>query len=209
MDELKNLLTQYDAWKAYFVFAAILGGTSIGVPLSSDLLLIVSGVLVSLHFFEWHYAVPIAIAAVFVGDFIMYHIGYFYGEKILNLSLVRKVFTPAKQNKIKKVLTNNQKKYCSSIRFTPTLRCLLVLMAGTSRISMKNFVLIHYPITAIYIFCLISVTHFASDQAQRVFNGFQNISSMFTTALSFYIAYILIKKIYRNYISRGADLEIK
>ena len=71
----------------------VLGG--LGLPVPEEAPIILAAVLSKGQRMWWPLALAACFIGVLLGDFIVYFLGYFYGEKVLSLPLTRKFLTPS------------------------------------------------------------------------------------------------------------------
>jgi membrane protein DedA with SNARE-associated domain len=111
-----------------FFLVLVLGG--LGLPVPEEVPIILAGVL-SRKATLW---LPLAFAScllgVIVGDFVVYFLGYFYGEKVLSLPLTRKFLTKAREAQIKGYFHRHGIKILILGRFAVGFRTAAYLTAG-------------------------------------------------------------------------------
>jgi membrane protein DedA with SNARE-associated domain len=111
-----------------FFLVLVLGG--LGLPVPEEVPIILAGVL-SRKATLW---LPLAFAScllgVIVGDFVVYFLGYFYGEKVLRLPLTRKFLTKAREAQIKGYFHRHGIKILIVGRFAVGFRTAAYLTAG-------------------------------------------------------------------------------
>ena len=83
---------------------------------------------------HWIPALGSCFAGVLVGDFIVYFLGFFYGEKVLKLPLTRKFLTKAREAQIQGYFHRHGVKILILGRFAPGFRTAAYLTAGILRL---------------------------------------------------------------------------
>ena len=83
---------------------------------------------------HWIPALGSCFAGVLVGDFIVYFLGFFYGEKVLSLPLTRKFLTKAREAQIKGYFHRHGVKILVLGRFAVGFRTAAYLTAGILRL---------------------------------------------------------------------------
>src|SRR4029078_508685 len=73
----------------------------LGLPVPEEAPIIVAAILARKGTMHWIPALGSCVAGVVVGDFVVYFLGFFYGEKVLSLPLTRKFLTRAREAQIK------------------------------------------------------------------------------------------------------------
>src|SRR5579885_2409466 len=85
-------------------------------------------------------ALASCLAGVLLGDFVVYFLGYFYGEKVLSLPLTRKFLTRAREAQIKGYFHRHGFKILIAGRFAVGFRTAAYLTAGILRLpALKLF----------------------------------------------------------------------
>ncbi len=106
----------------------ILGG--LGLPIPEEAPIIVAAVLSR----NGQMVVPVAfvscLAGVILGDFTVYALGYFYGEKVLSFRLAQRFLTRQREAQIKGYFQRHGFKILVSGRFVPGFRTAAYLTAG-------------------------------------------------------------------------------
>ena len=106
----------------------VLGG--LGLPVPEEAPIILAAVLSR----KGAMSVPLAFGAcltgVIVGDFVVYFLGYFYGEKVLSLPLTRKFITKARETQIQGYFHRHGIKILILGRFAVGFRTAAYLTAG-------------------------------------------------------------------------------
>jgi len=106
----------------------ILGG--LGLPVPEEVPIILAAVLSRHGKMWWPYAATACMVGVLVGDFIVYFLGYFYGEKVLSLRLTRRFLTRARETQMKGYFHRHGFKILVLGRFAPGFRTAAYLTAG-------------------------------------------------------------------------------
>ena len=89
---------------------------------------------------HWIPALGSCFAGVLVGDFVVYFLGFFYGEKVLSLPLTRKFLTRAREAQIKGYFHRHGVKILILGRFAVGFRTAAYLTAGILRLpTLKLF----------------------------------------------------------------------
>ena len=75
----------------------VLGG--LGLPVPEEAPIILAAVLSRIGQMWWPLALASCLTGVLLGDFVVYFLGYFYGEKVISLPLTRKFLTRARERR--------------------------------------------------------------------------------------------------------------
>jgi membrane protein DedA with SNARE-associated domain len=116
----------------------VLGG--LGLPVPEEAPIILAGILSRKGTMEIIPALASSFAGVLVGDFLVYFLGYYYGEKVLSLPLTRKFLTRAREAQIKGYFHRHGVKILILGRFAVGFRTAAYLTAGILRLpTLKLF----------------------------------------------------------------------
>nr|UOP04920.1 DedA family protein [Conchiformibius kuhniae] len=103
-----------------------------GVPIPEDITLVVSGIISGLGYANVHLMFAVGMLGVLVGDGIMFLLGRFYGERILQFRLVRKLMPPKRYAQVQKKFDQYGNYVLFVARFLPGLRSPIFMTAGMS-----------------------------------------------------------------------------
>lgn len=106
----------------------ILGG--LGLPIPEEAPIILAAILTRNGQMSWPLALATCLAGVLLGDFVVYGLGYVYGEKVLSLPLTRRLLTRQREAQIKGYFHRHGFKILVSGRFVPGFRTAAYLTAG-------------------------------------------------------------------------------
>lgn len=106
----------------------VLGG--LGLPVPEEAPIILAAVLSKSHRMWWPFALTACFVGVLLGDFIVYFIGYYYGEKVLSLRMTRKLLTLERETQIKGYFHRHGFKILILGRFAVGFRTAAYLTAG-------------------------------------------------------------------------------
>jgi membrane protein DedA with SNARE-associated domain len=114
------------------VLVLILGG--LGLPVPEEAPVILAAVLSRKGTMWWPLALASCFVGVLAGDFVVYFLGYFYGEKVLSFRLTRKFLTKAREVQIKGYFHRHGVKILILARFAVGFRTAAYLTAGILRL---------------------------------------------------------------------------
>lgn len=114
------------------VLLLILGG--LGVPIPEEAPIVLSAVLSHKGRMLWYVALASCFIGVLLGDFVVYFLGYFYGEKVLSFRLTRSFLTKAREEQIKGYFHRHGIKILIVGRFAVGFRTAAYLTAGILRL---------------------------------------------------------------------------
>ncbi len=113
---------------AGFFLVLVLGG--LGLPVPEEVPVILAGVLSRKAVLSVPLAFGSCLLGVIVGDFVVYFLGYYYGEKVLSLPLTRKFLTKPREAQIKGYFHRHGIKILIVGRFAVGFRTAAYLTAG-------------------------------------------------------------------------------
>lgn len=106
----------------------VLGG--LGLPVPEEAPIIAAAVLARLGQMQWPLALAACMSGVLLGDFVVYLLGFVYGEKVLSLRLTRKFLTKARESQIQGYFHRHGFKILILGRFAVGFRTAAYLTAG-------------------------------------------------------------------------------
>jgi membrane protein DedA with SNARE-associated domain len=131
-----DLILQFGYFGIFLVL--VLGG--LGLPVPEEAPIIVAAILARKGTMHWIPALGSCFAGVLVGDFVVYFLGFFYGEKVLSFPLTRKFLTRAREAQIKGYFHRHGVKILILGRFAVGFRTAAYLTAGILRLpTLKLF----------------------------------------------------------------------
>jgi membrane protein DedA with SNARE-associated domain len=117
----------------------VLGG--LGLPIPEEAPIIVAAVLSHKGAMYWPLAFAACLAGVLLGDFIVYLLGYVYGEKVLSFRLTRKFLTRARETQMQGYFQRHGFKILVLGRFAVGFRTAAYLTAGILKLPVLKLFL--------------------------------------------------------------------
>lgn len=114
------------------ILMLVLGG--LGVPIPEEAPVVLSAVLSHKGKMVWWMALGSCFAGVLLGDFVVYFLGYHYGERVLSFRLTRSFLTKAREEQIKGYFHRHGIKILIVGRFAVGFRTAAYLTAGILRL---------------------------------------------------------------------------
>ena len=131
-------LVQHLGYLGFFL-VLVLGG--VGLPVPEEVPIILAAVLSRKGTMFWPIAFGSCLLGVIVGDFVVYFLGYFYGEKVLSFPLTRKFLTKARETQIQGYFHRHGIKILILGRFAVGFRTAAYLTAGILKLPPLNLFL--------------------------------------------------------------------
>jgi membrane protein DedA with SNARE-associated domain len=161
-----DLILKFGYFGIFFVL--VLGG--LGLPVPEEAPIILAGILSRKGTMHWIPALASCFSGVLVGDFVVYFLGFFYGEKVLSFPLTRKFLTKAREAQIKGYFHRHGVKILILGRFAVGFRTAAYLTAGILRLPTLKLFLTDLFAASISTFLMFGLSYaFAS----KVEEGFQ------------------------------------
>jgi membrane protein DedA with SNARE-associated domain len=114
------------------ILVLVLGG--LGLPVPEEAPIILSAVLSRNGKMFWPLALASCFAGVLIGDFIVYALGYFQGERVLSFRITRRFLTREREAQIKGYFHRHGMRILITGRFVPGFRTAAYLTAGILRL---------------------------------------------------------------------------
>ncbi len=121
------------------ILLLVLGG--LGVPIPEEAPVVLSAILSHKGSMIWWLALLACFTGVLLGDFVVYFLGYYYGEKVLSFRLTRKFLTRPREEQIKGYFHRHGVKILIVGRFAVGFRTAAYLTAGILRLPALRLLL--------------------------------------------------------------------
>jgi membrane protein DedA with SNARE-associated domain len=189
-----DLILQFGYFGIFFVL--VLGG--LGLPVPEEAPIIIAAILARKGTMHWAPALASCFAGVLVGDFVVYFLGYFYGEKVLSFPLTRKFLTKARESQIKGYFHRHGIKILG--RFAVGFRTAAYLTAGILRLPMLKLFLTDLCAATISTLLMFGLGYaFAS----KVEEGFAEAKHYITPVIGLVIASWLLHRFVKARLRAG------
>ena len=117
----------------------VLGG--LGLPVPEEAPIILAAILSKSEKLWWPLALASCLTGVLLGDFIVYFIGFVYGEKVMSLRLTQKFLTRARETQIQGYFHRHGVKILILGRFAVGFRTAAYLTAGILKLPLLKLFL--------------------------------------------------------------------
>ena len=138
--KILSLFVGISGFQAYALIFGVLFLCGMGLPVPEDITLITAGYLAGKGAISLTGAILVCFIGVLVGDVLLFSIGSYFGPKVFQWPIFRKVFTPKRVQKATEHINQNAKLICFTARFAPGLRAPIYLTAGTLKVPFKVFI---------------------------------------------------------------------
>ena len=146
----------------------VLGG--LGLPVPEEAPIILAAVLSKGGKMWWPVALASCLSGVLLGDFIVYFLGYFYGEKVLSLPLTQKFLTRAREAQIKGYFHRHGVKILILGRFAVGFRTAAYLTAGILKLPPLKLFLTDLFAASLSTFLMFGLGYVFAHQIQTNFD---------------------------------------
>jgi membrane protein DedA with SNARE-associated domain len=171
----------------------ILGG--LGLPVPEEAPIIVAAVLSRHGALHWELALAACFLGVLLGDFVVYLLGFVYGEKVLSLPPTRKFLTRAREAQIKGYFHRHGFKILILGRFAVGFRTAAYLTAGILKLPMLKLLLTDLLAASLSTLLIFGLGYLFADQIQ---NSFDKLKHWLTALAGIALAAWLIVRYYKG-----------
>jgi membrane protein DedA with SNARE-associated domain len=187
------------------IFAVLfLGG--LGAPIPEELPILAAGALAHEGYMRWWVALPICLAGVLSGDAVLYGVGYHWGERILEWSIVRRVLTPTREHVLMGAYRRHAAKTVFTARHVMGLRAAAFLTAGIARVPFWKFILVDAAAALLGVPTGFALAYFFTDQVDEILHDVRRVERWLTllalVALAAWIGVLAWRK------SRAVEQEV-
>jgi membrane protein DedA with SNARE-associated domain len=113
----------------------------LGVPIPEEIPIVAAGVLAHRGVVRWWLALPLCMVGVLTGDIALYWIGRHWGNRALDLPLVRRILDPARRDRLEAAYRQRGVLIVFGARHLAGLRGAAFLTAGIVRLPFHKFLL--------------------------------------------------------------------
>ncbi len=168
------LTQQFVEQLGYFGIALILVLGGLGLPVPEEAPIILAAVFSKSGKMWWPFALVACLSGVLIGDFIVYFLGYVYGEKVLSLRLTRKFLTKPREAQIQGYFHRHGVKILILGRFAVGFRTAAYLTAGILRLPMLRLFLTDLVAASLSTFLMFGLGFVFAHQIERSFDTLKN-----------------------------------
>ena len=140
-------------------------------------------------------ALTTCLVGVLAGDFVVYFLGYFYGEKVLSLPLTRRLLTRAREAQIKGYFHRHGFKILVLGRFAVGFRTAAYITAGILKLPPLKLFLTDLFAASLSTFLMFGLGYIFARQIQ---SGIREMQQWFTVALAISLAAWLSYRFYKG-----------
>ena len=150
----------------------VLGG--LGLPVPEEAPIILAAILSKGERLWWPLALGSCLAGVLLGDFIVYFIGFVYGEKVMSLRLTQKFLTPARETQIQGYFHRHGVKILILGRFAVGFRTAAYLTAGILKLPLLKLFLTDLFAATLSTVLMFGLGYFFAHQIQTSLDSAKN-----------------------------------
>lgn len=170
----------------------VLGG--LGLPAPEEAVVVLAAVLSRKGSMHWIPALISCLSGVLVGDFVVYFLGYFYGEKVLSLRLTQKFLTREREAQIKGYFHRHGIKILILGRFAVGFRTAAYLTAGILRLPPLKLFLIDLCAASFSTFLMFGLGYAFASKVEEGFREAQHyLIGAVAVGLGFWLLHRYVK----------------
>jgi membrane protein DedA with SNARE-associated domain len=159
----------------------VLGG--LGLPVPEEAPIVLAAVLSRGGKMWWPPALAACLAGVLLGDFVVYFLGFIYGEKVMSLRPTRKFLSPAREAQIKGYFHRHGFKILVLGRFAVGFRTGAYLTAGILKLPPLKLFLTDLFAASLSTLLFFGLGYFFAHQIETSFDRVKNWLTAITGAL--------------------------
>ena len=186
---------QFIAHLGYLGIALVLILGGLGLPVPEEAPVIVAAVLSRNGKMLAPLALATCLIGVLLGDFVVYFLGYYYGEKVVSLPLTRRLLTRAREAQIKGYFHRHGFKILILGRFAVGFRTAAYLTAGIIKLPPLKLFLTDLVAASLSTFLMFGLAYVFADKIQ---SGIREAQQWFAVALATGIGVWLAYRFYRG-----------
>ncbi len=179
-----------------FFLVLVLGG--LGLPVPEEVPVILAAVLSRKGTLWWPFAFGSCLVGVLAGDFVVYFLGYFYGEKVLKLPLTRKFLTKPREAQIKGYFHRHGIKILIVGRFAVGFRTAAYLTAGILKLPALRLFLTDLFAATLSTTLMFGLGYLFAQQIERATAEIHRWQHWITFAAALGLATWLLYRYYRG-----------
>lgn len=170
------------------ILLLVLGG--LGLPVPEEAPVVLAAILTKNGRMNPILAFGACLVGVLLGDFLVYFLGYRYGERVLSFRLTRKFLTRAREEQLKGYFHRHGFKILIVGRFAVGFRTAAYLTAGILRLPAFNLLLIDLLAATLSTTLMFGLGYVFAHQIEAVWKGAQHwivaIAAVVVTAVVLY-----------------------
>jgi membrane protein DedA with SNARE-associated domain len=186
----EQLVTKY----GYLGIALILILGGLGLPIPEEIPIIGAAVLTRGGQMSAFPAFASCLVGVLLGDFVVYLLGYFYGQKVLSLPLTRRLLTRQREAQINGYFHRHGFKILVSGRLVPGFRTAAYLTAGILKLPMLRLLVTDLIAATLSTSLMFGLGLLFANQIQK---GIREVQQWFTLLAAAAVATWLLYRYYR------------
>jgi membrane protein DedA with SNARE-associated domain len=199
-DGERGLTEQLIGQLGYVGIALILVLGGLGLPVPEEAPIILAAMLSRTGKMRWELALTACFVGVLLGDFIVYFIGYFYGERVLSLPLTRKFLTREREVQIKGYFHRHGFKILILGRFAVGFRTAAYLTAGILQLPVIRLFLTDLLAATLSTTLMFGLGYIFAHQIQT---SFDQAKHWMTAIIGITVALWLLHRYYRGWRRAG------
>jgi membrane protein DedA with SNARE-associated domain len=141
---------------------------SLGVPIPEEMPIIAAAVMSHEGLVRWWLALPVCLLGVLSGDVVLYWVGRYWGDQVLDWRLVRLLLSPAREQWLQVAYRRHALKTVVIARHVMGLRAAAFLTAGNARVPFWKFVVADVGAAFFSVPLVFGLAYFFTDQIKAI-----------------------------------------
>jgi membrane protein DedA with SNARE-associated domain len=138
------------------------------VPIPEEMPIIAAGVMSHEGIVRWWLALPVCLLGVLSGDMVLYWVGRYWGEQVLDWRLVRLMLSPAREQWLHAAYRRHALKTIITARHVMGLRAAAFLTAGSARVPFWKFVVADVGAASFGVPLVFGLSYFFTDHIKAI-----------------------------------------
>jgi membrane protein DedA with SNARE-associated domain len=175
VDSLQGFVEHF----TYLGIFAVLLLASLGVPIPEEMPIIAGAVLSHEGLVRWWLALPVCVAGVLSGDIVLYGMGRYWRERVLQWRMVRLVLNLEREERLKMAYRQHAVKTIVAVRHVMGLRAAAFLTAGIVQVPFSTFLLADGAAALVGVPLAFGLAYFFTDQVEAVLADVRRVERWF------------------------------
>jgi membrane protein DedA with SNARE-associated domain len=168
MDNIIDLLLVFYGPASYFIIFGILLICGLGVPIPEDITLLGAGLCAYYGSTNLILTIIVSYFGVMIGDGVIFFLGHFYGERILQHQTFHKLFSLNRKEAVQKMFAKRGNLAIFFGRFMPGLRAPIFFFSGLLKVPAKSFLFWDGLAAFLSVPAIISAVYYFGDELDMV-----------------------------------------
>jgi membrane protein DedA with SNARE-associated domain len=202
LESVVTFLLSYFTNLRYLGIFSILFLCGLGLPIPEDITIIASGYLSYIGELELFPSFVVCMSGVLVGDFTIYCIGRFFGLRITQKKIFKKIFTDERINRATHFSQKYGGKTIFFARFLPGLRAPIYLTAGFIKVSILKFLILDSLAALVSVPFILYVAHYFGEEIKSAITVISHAKNWAAIILVLVVVAFMLTKKWRKHAAQ-------